>query len=172
MDSIRNILSDGIRGERSIEQYVRGIQLIYNLCFEDDMPADPSWLKTKAHKIIRAVLDRYDNPGSRRTRLAPFLAVCRKLGYSEAYQTYYEPFRKQNPALKELKEQRAEEEAVDDSSYMSADEIQSFSAKLARKVRQLSLEDPPRELTAKEVKVIMWHLVLAWHSLLDKEYRT
>jgi hypothetical protein len=86
MDSLRKVLADGIRTEGSTEQYLKGIQLLRNMVFEDKMPDDPSWIKSKAKKIVAAVLERYDNPArSRRTRLAPFLAICRKLGYAEAY---------------------------------------------------------------------------------------
>lgn len=93
--TIREALADGIRSEASVEQYVKGIAFIWKICFpEEEMPIESTWLKTRASKVVECVLDRYDNPGSRRTRLSPFLAVCRKLGYSDAYKLYYEPFGK------------------------------------------------------------------------------
>ncbi|GAQ93103.1 hypothetical protein KFL_013000010, partial [Klebsormidium nitens] len=150
MDTLRKVLADGIRTESSTEQYLKGIQLLWNMVFEDKMPEDPSWIKSKAQKIVAAVLERYDNPGSRRTRLAPFLAICRKLGYAEAYQTYYEPFRKENKALKETAQRKIETKASDAASEMTVEEVETFGKKLARKVRQLSLEDMDRDLTPKE----------------------
>jgi hypothetical protein len=171
MDALRKVLADGIRTESSTEQYLKGIQLLWNMVFENKMPEDPSWIKNKAQKIVAAVLERYDKPGSRRTRLAPFLAICRKLGYAEAYQTYYEPFRKENKALKETAQRKIETKASDTASEMTIEEVETFGKKLARKVRQLSLEDMDRDLTHKEVKICMWHLVLEWHLLVSKEHR-
>lgn len=171
MDSLRKVLSDGIRTESSTEQYLKGIQLLWNTCFEDKMPEDPSWVKSKAQKIVASVLERYDNLGSRRTRLAPFLAICRKLGYGDAYRTYYEPFRKENKNLKEFIQRRTEEATSNGASEMTIAEVEALGKKLARKVRQLSFEDTKRDLTSKEVKVVMWHLILEWHMLLDPEHR-
>jgi hypothetical protein len=171
MDSLRKVLADGIRTESSTEQYLKGIQLLWNMVFEDKMPEDPLWIKSKAQKIVAAVLERYDKTGSRRTRLAPFLAICRKLGYAEAYQTYYEPFRKENKALKESAQRKIETKTSDATSEMTVEEVETFGKKLARKVRQLSLEDTNRDFTPKKVKIIMWHLVLEWHVLLGREHR-
>jgi hypothetical protein len=139
------------------------------MCFEDKMPEDPSWVKSKAHRIVASVLERYDNSGSRRTRIAPFLAICRKLGYGDACQIYYAPFKKENKALKESTQCRLVESHA--TSEMTAEEIEAFGKKLARKVRQLSLEDLGRDLTSKEIKVVMWHIILKWHILLDPEHR-
>jgi hypothetical protein len=171
MDSLRRVLADGIRTESSTEQYLKGIQLLYNMCFEGKMPEDPSWIRSKAQVVVASVLERYDNPGSRRTRLAPFLAICRKLGYGDAYQIYYAPFRKENKALKESTQCRLEKAAVDDASEMTIEEVEALGKKLARKVRQLGLEDLGRDLTLKEIKVVMWHVILEWHMLLDPEHR-
>jgi hypothetical protein len=135
------------------------------------MPKDPSWIRSKAQVVVASVLERYDNPGSRRTRLAPFLAICRKLGYGDAYQIYYAPFRKENKALKESTQRRLEKAAVDDASEMTIEEVEALGKKLARKVRQLCLEDLGRDLTLKEIKVVMWHVILEWHMLLDPEHR-
>jgi hypothetical protein len=54
---------------------------------------------------------------------------------------------------------------------MTVEEVETFGKKLARKVRQLSLEDITGDLTPKEVKIIMWHLIVEWHMLLSKKHR-
>jgi hypothetical protein len=85
MDSLRRVLPDRIQTQSSTEQYLKAIQLLHNMFFEDKMPEDPSWIRKRAKKIVASVSERYENPGSRRTCLAPFLAICRKLGYGDAY---------------------------------------------------------------------------------------
>jgi hypothetical protein len=78
--------------------------------------------RSNAHAFTQLVHDRYDNPGSRRTRLAPFLAACKKLGYSEAYQIYFRPFQKDNNPLKELREKQAAESGHDSTKYTRCQE--------------------------------------------------
>jgi hypothetical protein len=109
MDALRSLFTDNIRSRASVEQNVRGIALVYDLCHNRPLPStlDLTFLQSDAHAFTQLVHERYDNSGSRRTRLAPFLAACKKLEYSEAYQTYFWPFKQDNKPLKELREKQA-----------------------------------------------------------------
>jgi hypothetical protein len=138
------------------------------------MPSNSTWIKAKAKIIVESVLERYDNPRSRRTRLAPFLAVCRKMGFLEAYKIYYEPFKSQEGALQELREQQGEKEKIENGTvYMNTGEVETFGKKLARKVRSMIfVGDLIQKLSTKEIKIIMVHLLLEWSMLVDQEHQS
>jgi hypothetical protein len=157
-----------------VEQHVRGIALVYDLCHNRPLPSmlDLTFLQSDAHAFTQLVHDRYDNPGSRRTRLAPFLAACKKLGYSEAYQIYFRPFQKDNNPLKELREKQAAESGHDSTKIheMSREEIDHLGNKLARKVRTMT-NVCADDLDRKNVKIVMIHLLLEWHLLVKKHVR-
>jgi hypothetical protein len=157
MDALRQLLTDNIRTQASVDQYVRGISLVYQLCHNRELPHTPdlTFLQSDAQAFTQFVHDRYENPGSRRTRLAPFLAACKKLGYPEAYQTYFRPFQKDNKPLKELREKQAAESAHESKQTheMSREDIDHLGSKLARKVRLLTNVGTD-DLDRKDVKTI------------------
>jgi hypothetical protein len=169
MDALQKLFDDGIRSPASVDQYVRGIALVYQLCHNRPLPhtTDLNFLQSDAESFTRVVYERYDNPGSRRTRLAPFLAACKKLEYSEAYESYFQPFKKENWPLKELREKQAAENDDDSANVreMSREDVELFGAKLARKVRSLDVDS---DLDRKEVKTLMIHLLVEWHLLIKK----
>jgi hypothetical protein len=171
MDALRSLFTDNIRSRASVEQYVRGIALVYDFCHNRPLPStlDLTFLQSDAHAFTEVVHERYDNPGSRRTRLAPFLAACKKLEYLEAYQTYFRPFKQDNKPLKELREKQAVENADDSTKVheMSREDVEYFGAKLARRVRSLDADD----LDRKDVKTIMIHVLVEWHLLMKPNVR-
>lgn len=171
MDVLRNLFNDGIRSQASVDQYVRGIALIYQLCHKRPLPSTLglTFLESDAEAFSQIVYERYDNPGSRRTRLSPFLAACKKLGYSQAYQTYFRPFQKENQPLKQLREKQAIDNADESAKIheLSREDVEHFGAKLARKVRSLGAND----LDRKDVKTLMIHLLVEWHMLIKKHVR-
>jgi hypothetical protein len=173
MDALRSLFTDNIRSRpESVEQYVRGIALVYELCHNRPLPStlDLTFLGSDAPSFTQLVHERYDNPGSRRTRLAPFLAACKKLEYSEAYQTYFRPFKQDNKSLKELREKQAVENADDSTKVheMTREDVELFGAKLARRVRLLPDADG---LDRKDVKAIMIHVLVEWHLLMKPNVR-
>jgi hypothetical protein len=154
-----------------VEQYVRGIALVYELCHNRPLPStlDLTFLESDAPAFTQVVHERYDNPGSRRTRLASFLADCNKLEYSEAYQTYFWPFKQDNEPLKELREKQAVKNADDSTKVheMTREDVEHFGAKLARRVRSLDIDG----LDRKDVKTIMIHVLVEWHLLMKPNVR-
>jgi hypothetical protein len=171
MDALRSLFTDKIRTQASVEQYVRGIALVYELCHNRPLPStlDLTFIESDALAFTQVVHERYDNPGSRRTRLAPFLAACKKLEYSEAYQTYFRPFKQDNKPLKELREKQAVENADDSTKVheMSREDVEHFGSKLARRVRSLDADD----LDRKDVKTIMIYVLVEWHLLMKPNVR-
>lgn len=171
MDVLRNLFNDGIRSRASVDQYVRGIALVYQLCHKKPLPStlDLTFLESDAEAFTQIVYERYDNPGSIRPCLSPFLAACKKLGYSQAYQTYFQPFKKENEPLKQLREKQAIDN-VDDSAKiheMSREDVEHFGSKLARKVRSMDAN----ALDRKDIKTTIIHMLVEWHLILKPNIR-
>jgi hypothetical protein len=171
MEALRNLFTDNIRTQASVEQYVRGIALVYELCHDRPLPnrLDLTFLQSDTPAFTQLVHERYNNPGSRRTRLAPFLSACKKLEYSEAYQTYFRPFKQDNKPLKELHEKQAVENADESTKVheMSRKDVEHFGAKLAQRVQTMDADG----LDRKDVKTIMIHVLVEWHLLIKPNVR-